>query len=282
MSQYAFSQSPHSISALVNQPHLIDLRRITASTAKNLNAVHLHHDLAEICFIETGSTRCIVEKHPYNIERGDILFLNANTLHNLFDECSEDFSASLIRIAGLQLKSLGRGQIINKNFRPIIQSQSYEPIIRQHFSLLHALAPKSKDKDIAAAANHIIESLIIISTKLIMSRKSLFDGQEYNLGLRIKKYIDEHYLENLHLTTIADALHMNTYYLSHIFKQIIGYSPIQYMIHRRIGEAQKLLINTNLTVTDIALYCGYNNSNYFQIVFNNIVGMPPGKYRKAQ
>lgn len=79
----------------------------------------------------------------------------------------------------------------------------------------------------------------------------------------------------------AEALHVNAYYLSHTFKKIIGYSPMQYITRRRIGEAQNLLITTNRTVTDIALQCGYNNSNYFQVVFNNIVGMPPGKYRKA-
>ena len=46
-------------------------------------------------------------------------------------------------------------------------------------------------------------------------------------------------------------------------------------------EAQTLLLTTNMTITDIAMQCGYNNSNYFQSVFSNIVGMPPGKYRKT-
>ena len=55
---------------------------------------------------------------------------------------------------------------------------------------------------------------------------------------------------------------------------------MSYIIRRRIDEAQSLLLTTNLTITAIAMECGYNNSNYFQSVFKNIVGMTPGKYRK--
>lgn len=60
-----------------------------------------------------------------------------------------------------------------------------------------------------------------------------------------------------------------------------GCAPIQYVTRRRIGDAQNLLLSTDKTITDIAMECGYNNSNYFQVVFNNFVGMPPGKYRKT-
>ena len=80
---------------------------------------------------------------------------------------------------------------------------------------------------------------------------------------------------------MAQNLHISEYYLSHTFKKYIGYSPMQYVIQQRIKEAQNLLLSTDLTITEIAFHCGYNNSNYFQSVFNSIVGMPPGKYRKS-
>ena len=71
---------------------------------------------------------------------------------------------------------------------------------------------------------------------------------------------------------------------------------MQYVTRRRIGEAQNLLINTQLSITEIAANVGYNNSNnqeivkkidfsynnsnYFQNVFKKIVGYTPGSYRK--
>ena len=55
---------------------------------------------------------------------------------------------------------------------------------------------------------------------------------------------------------------------------------MQYIIRRRIGEAQNLLIGTDRSITEIAFSCGYNNSNYFQSVFKRLVGMTPGQYRR--
>ena len=55
---------------------------------------------------------------------------------------------------------------------------------------------------------------------------------------------------------------------------------MQYVTRRRIGEAQNLLINTQLSITEIAANVGYNNSNYFQNVLKKIVGYTPGSYRK--
>ena len=55
---------------------------------------------------------------------------------------------------------------------------------------------------------------------------------------------------------------------------------MQYVTRRRIGEAQNLLINTQLSITEIAANVGYNNSNYFQNVFRKAVGLTPGNYRK--
>ena len=55
---------------------------------------------------------------------------------------------------------------------------------------------------------------------------------------------------------------------------------MKYVILRRLGEAQNLLINTDMTITQIAAQVGYNNSNYFQNVFKSALNMTPGEYRR--
>ena len=95
-----------------------------------------------------------------------------------------------------------------------------------------------------------------------------------------RAFIDKNYKESIRLGDIAAATHTNAYYLSHLFKAEIGLSPMKYVILRRIGEAQNLLINTGMTITQIAAQVGYNNSNYFQNVFKSALGMTPGEYRR--
>jgi transcriptional regulator GlxA family with amidase domain len=69
--------------------------------------------------------------------------------------------------------------------------------------------------------------------------------------------------------------------MSHTFKETTGYSPIQYIMRRRIGEAQTLLITTNHSITMVANIVGYDNSSYFNKIFTKNVGMTPKRYREC-
>ena len=88
-------------------------------------------------------------------------------------------------------------------------------------------------------------------------------------------------MEPITLHSMGEALHISSYYLSHVFKQMSGYSPVQYLLRRRIGEAQTLLITTELSVTRIAEMVGYDSSSYFNLQFTKNVGMPPAR-RKSR
>ena len=100
------------------------------------------------------------------------------------------------------------------------------------------------------------------------------------MGQRIKEYIDKNYAEPITLQSMGEALNISPYYLSHVFKEMSGYSPMQYLLRRRIGEAQTLLISTDLPVTTIAGMVGYDTQSYFNLQFSKNVGMPPKKYRQ--
>ena len=87
-------------------------------------------------------------------------------------------------------------------------------------------------------------------------------------------------MEPITLQTMGESLRVSPYYLSHVFKQMSGYSPMQYLLRRRIGEAQTLLITTDLSITRIAEMVGYDTQSYFNLQFTKNVGMSPGKFRQ--
>ena len=101
------------------------------------------------------------------------------------------------------------------------------------------------------------------------------------LGLRVKEYIDQHYSEPLTLQQIGQVLHVSPYYLAHAFKETCGFSPRQYLLRRRIGEAQNLLISTDLPISRIAELVGYDTQNYFDLQFSKYTGIPPRKFRQS-
>ncbi len=171
-------------------------------------------------------------------------------------------------------------QALVVKFRIIIEKNGD---VKQIKESMFDIIRKSIDVDgihVAEFSNFLVQALVVKFRIIIEKNGDVKQIKEPSLATKVKIYIDKNYNENISLKSIAEAVNANQYYLSHIFKEETGFSPMQYVTRRRIGEAQNLLINTQLSITEIAANVGYNNSNYFQNVFKKIVGYTPGSYRK--
>ena len=127
--------------------------------------------------------------------------------------------------------------------------------------------------------------MLLLTQALLSSRARMKTIEQSELpsvlAHRIRRYLDGHHSEGLTLRTVADSLHISEYYLSHVFKQEFGVPPMQYVMKRRIGEAQELLMNTELPVAEVADRLGYSSVCHFNAMFKKNVGMSPGKFRQS-
>lgn len=96
---------------------------------------------------------------------------------------------------------------------------------------------------------------------------------------QITKYIHVHYAEPLTLQTIADICHGSPYHLHRTFKRIKGITPAAYIQKRRIDKAIQALLETDLTIHEIAKSVGIPNIPYFITLFKRIIGTTPNEYR---
>ncbi len=93
-------------------------------------------------------------------------------------------------------------------------------------------------------------------------------------------YIHEHLSEEISLEALAAYLNMSQYYFSHLFKQSLGISPYQYVLRQRVDKAKQLLKRRKLTLTDVALECGFANQTHFTKHFRKLTGITPRAYRE--
>ena len=96
----------------------------------------------------------------------------------------------------------------------------------------------------------------------------------------IKQYIQKNYEQDITLVSIASEFFFNPSYLSHMFKQKTGYSVKQYLLRRRLGEAQIRLAMTQDSVQTIAEESGFEDASYFSRIFSKYIGLTPTEYRK--
>ena len=108
------------------------------------------------------------------------------------------------------------------------------------------------------------------------------EGRENAPAARIKKYIDEHYRENVTLEKLAEVEPFSKNYLCHLFRKGTGMTINDYVNQVRISKAKELLNNSKMDVEEIGLECGFSSVHYFINVFKKIVGIPPGVYRRSE
>ena len=97
---------------------------------------------------------------------------------------------------------------------------------------------------------------------------------------QIHGYINAHYQENLTLERLAELCFLNKYYLAHAFKKKYGVSIFAYLNKLRCQEAKRLLVSTNMSITEIAISVGYNASSHFSESYKKTMGETPAQTRK--
>lgn len=96
----------------------------------------------------------------------------------------------------------------------------------------------------------------------------------------IQQYIRDNFSKKLTLDDLSELVNINKYYLIRLFKQQTGLSPIDYLIHVRLAEAEKLLAHSNVTVSKISDMVGFHSPSHFSKTFKESNHCTPSTYRK--
>ena len=93
------------------------------------------------------------------------------------------------------------------------------------------------------------------------------------------EYVHENYKQDITIDSLCSYLGINKCYFCSMFKKYTGNTFSYFLNHFRVEKSKKLLINTDLNLLDIALTVGFNNQNYYSMVFKKYTNTTPSKYR---
>ena len=96
---------------------------------------------------------------------------------------------------------------------------------------------------------------------------------------RVREHIERSLGGDLSIHALAEVVGMNAQYFANAFRLTTGFTPHRYVSHRRIGRAQQLLVDTELSLTEIAYQCGFKSQSQFTTLFRQFTGMTPGRFR---
>ncbi len=238
------------------------------------------HSFCEIVFVKSGSGLLHTKSKDISVTKGDLLIYNPETIHS--ESCSENEELELYfcGIDCLHLKNKSENTLLGENDCPVFHTGLLEQDFEKYFSdLIREVQNKSYYYDeISRALVKIILNLIL--RLLAMNDQENFKTNEcYRFA---RKFIDENYTKIESIEEICKNLFVSRYYLTHLFKEYSGMSPIQYIIAKRMEKAKNLLATTSLPIQEISLQSGYEEVSSFLKTFKKLENMTPSEYRKQQ
>ncbi len=106
--------------------------------------------------------------------------------------------------------------------------------------------------------------------------------QQRDMLIQAMEFINEHYPdESISLDRVARKVNISPNYFSAMFSQEVGQTFVEYLTSKRIGEAKRMLRQTDKRSSEIAFAVGYKDPHYFSFVFKKVSGCTPSEYRRG-
>ena len=114
------------------------------------------------------------------------------------------------------------------------------------------------------------------------NRKNVSEANEHDFYRKGLQYIKEHYTENITVVDVAAHIGYSESYFGYAFKKKYKISVSQYVRELQLAKAKDLLEDTSFSVSSVASYVGFDDSNYFSTLFKKHFGLSPKEYRRIK
>lgn len=244
-------------------------------------AVHCHEHNLELQYICGGRGSIRIGRRLYEVEAGDILIYNQGKLHDESADSKVGLRFYNCGVKGLSLPNLPDNFLVAKDVSPRIHAGKAAPMVESLFQLLYTEVSENLPR-YCEITQAVLKALIEIIIYQLPHERQQPAREKDRMLIECKDFIDGHFMEELTVDSLAARSHMSTSGFAHQFKKFFGFPPIQYIIRRRIGEAQTLLMTSDLSITEVSVRVGYDNISYFNNQFKRFAGMSPQNYRKTK
>ncbi len=255
-----------------------------------------YHDYIEILYGDCGTVQIILDGESYRFSKGDMVLINSREIHSTTALSSGKNSYLVIKFEPDVLYTTTQTIFEAKYLLPFTNSHSTHQkvftrdVIQETF-IPHALREISQeysDKNYgyelairAAICKIFLWILRSWNRKGVMPTqdRSLDEGAMNRLRT-VFTYVETHYQEDITAKDMASLCAVSYSYFSRFFKRAMQKTFREYLNFVRISEAEKLLLNTDLNITEIAMEVGFSSSSYFIEQFKQLKSISPKRFRQ--
>ena len=248
-------------------------------------SLHRHFHLScEMVFVESGKAEFIIDGQRYLAQKNSVVFINSYEHHevNIIEQPYHRYF-TMVQVDELEraLSSSVLPGIFKNRPAGFIHCVSLDEFGEEPGRLFAALfreeagdAPYAKQM-----VKGLLEQILILVYRACPQNFVARENSASSRVREIQRYIEQHFTEEIRIAELAERFFVNHCYLTHIFKEQVGYSPKQYILLNRLSYAKELLETTDLQISQISCQCGFGDTNNFIRSFREWFGIAPNQYR---
>lgn len=257
-------------------------------THESLKLKNHYHNGYEMIFVEEGQSQFIINERSELYQAHHLIFINNLEKHEM-TPVSLPYTRYFLIINPSLLDSALKDPILMSIFKNRPSSFGHGLCIKSEHMADVQIAFKKCYEEYKNQEKYWEQNIIAILTGLFIFLYRHYShyfplnstSHTARKAIAIQEYIDKYYLDSLTLNSISAVFHLDKYYISHIFKEIIGYSLKQYILLKRLSYAKNLLYYSNDNMTQVAMNSGFNSCSNFIRAFKKHEGITPYQFRKS-
>lgn len=242
------------------------------------------HDEFEILYLEKGRARFDVDGEYFVLVDNEFLFVNCGSIHS---------GKELVKSIGYAivfdlrfLSSEGPDIIKCRYFTPLKEGRFFVPNLIKDNELredickiieVFKIKPFGYELQIKALLFNIFTRLFRYYVK---PRTNWVINSKLDKIKGVLEYVNLNYHRHFTLEELAEIGGISKFYLCRIFKEVLYMSPLEYINKVKVEKAGEFLRNTEMSITEVALECGFENISYFIRIFKKYMQVTPLKYKK--
>ena len=237
-----------------------------------------YHNYYEIYYLVSGKCDYCIDNVIYSLESNGLIFIPNNISHKTVYKV-DDYERIVLNFTGDYIDPL----LVN-NLTDVFVCNLKNPVdidyIAHIFRNINTNAYNKDDLSRLLFRCHITEILAYIACHY--SDSALNYAHTHDPISKALSYISKNYTHDITLENIAAMSGYNKEYFSRLFKKSVGTGYKEYVLLTRLSAAERLMMTSNKSIKEVAMQCGFNDSNHFSSVFKKLYGTSPLKYKQIQ